>query len=241
MNKIYLALLFFVLSFCNAQSYFVTYKLRQISRAGINFETNIKTYLRGNGETSIYIEDYKKSVDNVGRNKNTLVMPTEDNPQYFKEFNKYKITYIDNIKFTLFNVTDTISKFDWKITSETKKILQYNCQKATLRFRGRDFDVFFTKDLPFSDGPLKFFGLPGLILEVLTDNSTDFFHYVAESVVLSNEKTKSVNYFENKEVISYAEFVKIYRKKYGESLTKIVTDNGETRPLSKGHREIMIE
>ena len=42
----------------------------------------------------------------------------------------------------------------------------YSCQKATLNFRGRDYVACFTTDVPISDGPWKFTGLPGLILKI---------------------------------------------------------------------------
>ena len=227
--------------FSSAQNYSVVYKLKQVSKVSRYYETNIKTYLTGNGEVSVYMEDYMKAIGNNTENSMVLVVPTDENPIYYKEFNKKKVTYIDDIKFTNFNVIDSVGDFDWIITNETKKILQYNCQKATLRFRGRNFEVFFTKDLPFSDGPIKFYGLPGLILEVFTDNNIASYHFVAESIKFTNNKSPIKNVFEKKEVISYADFVKIYRQKYQESLTKIVTANGETRPMTKGYMENYID
>lgn len=58
--------------------------------------------------------------------------------------------------------------FEWKwhITEETKMIGRFNCQKATINFRGRDYIAWFTKDIPVPFGPWKFQGLSGLILDV---------------------------------------------------------------------------
>ena len=58
-------------------------------------------------------------------------------------------------------------KFNWKIDpSEKQKIGEYNTQKATTDFGGRQWTAWFCTDVPFQDGPYKFSGLPGLIVKV---------------------------------------------------------------------------
>lgn len=57
-------------------------------------------------------------------------------------------------------------KFDWKIINEKTKIGEYNVQKATADFGGRKWTAWFSADIPFQDGPYKFYGLPGLIVKV---------------------------------------------------------------------------
>ncbi len=54
----------------------------------------------------------------------------------------------------------------WNITEETQKIHNYNCLKATTQFRGRNYTAWFTPDIPISDGPWKFKGLPGLLMSL---------------------------------------------------------------------------
>jgi len=54
--------------------------------------------------------------------------------------------------------------FDWKPEKGDSTICGYPCKKATTSFRGRDWTVWYTMDLPYDDGPWKFCGLPGLIL-----------------------------------------------------------------------------
>lgn len=56
--------------------------------------------------------------------------------------------------------------FGWKLSHERKRILSYDCQKAVCTFRGREYTAWFTPDIPLKDGPYKFSGLPGLILEI---------------------------------------------------------------------------
>ncbi|RQE01044.1 GLPGLI family protein, partial [Prevotella intermedia] len=43
--------------------------------------------------------------------------------------------------------------------------LGMECKKATTNFRGRYWEVWYTEDIPISQGPWKLCGLPGMILK----------------------------------------------------------------------------
>lgn len=66
----------------------------------------------------------------------------------------------------------------WNITQETKKIGKYTCYKATLKDSyiaasgkrlNKEIVAWFTPQIPYPFGPLKYGGLPGLILELQDD------------------------------------------------------------------------
>ncbi|SEW43637.1 GLPGLI family protein [Chryseobacterium wanjuense] len=57
-------------------------------------------------------------------------------------------------------------KFNWKVLNEKEKIGEYNTQKATTEFGGRQWTAWFSTEIPFQDGPYKFYGLPGLIVKI---------------------------------------------------------------------------
>ena len=63
--------------------------------------------------------------------------------------------------------------FDWIFTSDTLAVLGYLCKKATCLFRGRYYTAWYAPDIPLSNGPWKFNGLPGLILKV-EDSDRDY-------------------------------------------------------------------
>jgi len=63
----------------------------------------------------------------------------------------------------------------WTIGRDKKWKNGYMCQKATTTYLGRKYTAWFTPDIPFSNGPWKFGGLPGLILQVYDSKMQYYF------------------------------------------------------------------
>lgn len=68
---------------------------------------------------------------------------------------------------------EDIPKFDWSLLEHTDTVCGYPCYTAKTTFRGRDWTVWYTQEIPFAAGPWKFNGLPGLILKV-QDRDMDY-------------------------------------------------------------------
>lgn len=83
-----------------------------------------------------------------------------------KEFSDNSLTFTDNVGGDYLKYQEAMPRFDWKLTGEQKQVGGYACQKATCEFRGRNYEAWFTTEIPMNNGPWKFNGLPGLILEV---------------------------------------------------------------------------
>ena len=64
------------------------------------------------------------------------------------------------------HVVDKAPSLNWEIGSESKEIGGYTCIKAEASFRGRDYIAWFAPSIGVPAGPWKFYGLPGLIMEV---------------------------------------------------------------------------
>lgn len=87
--------------------------------------------------------------------------------------------------------TEVLPSFKWQILSESKEILGYKCQKAQGEFRGRKYIAWFTSDIPHSDGPWKFCGLPGLILAV---EDTDKY-FVFTCIDIKNNQSQPIRFW----------------------------------------------
>ena len=80
----------------------------------------------------------------------------------------------------LMEYSESIPQMKWKVQSEHKTVLGYDCQRATCEFRGRKWEAWFAAAIPASYGPYKFGGLPGLILDL--EDSTHEWHFTAQEV-----------------------------------------------------------
>lgn len=90
----------------------------------------------------------------------------------FKNYPNGKITSTDRIPLgETYKFSENKEKPVWRIGKETIKICGYDCTKAQTTFRGRNYTAWFASKITISDGPWKFWGLPGLILKIIDDKS----------------------------------------------------------------------
>ena len=59
----------------------------------------------------------------------------------------------------------------WILTTEKKQVKEITLQKATTTWGGRNWIAWFATEIAFQEGPYKFNGLPGLIVEVSDDQN----------------------------------------------------------------------
>lgn len=85
-------------------------------------------------------------------------------------------------------ITEDVNKLlTWQITGETKQVGQLTVTKANCRFKGRKYEAWFCADIPIQDGPYKFCGLPGLIIEMADSTGTVKFSFLGfKNVAVQN-------------------------------------------------------
>lgn len=93
---------------------------------------------------------------------------------YSDEFDEHEYKYEEN------------PDFKWEIAKkENKEILGFKVYAASTNYAGRKYYAYFTTELPIQDGPYKFCGLPGLILEIF-DEKNDH-HFLATGISKENK------------------------------------------------------
>lgn len=172
---------------------------------------------------------------------NVRVIKEKENNFFYKNIKNGTFTNIERIFFKKFTVIDSLNVFKWNLKSETKEILGFKCQKASLDYGGRIYTAYFTNEIPIQNGPWKFYGLPGLILEIFTKNDEMEFHISALSIDLNPKEIKFDNPFsKSKEIISRSNYEELYRNKYIE-FGNYRGENGEMLSMSKGKIEIIVK
>lgn len=128
----------------------------------------------------------------------------------FKSMTNGKMKYYDVNGVEKYWYEEAIPQIDWELTDSTKSILGYECQMATGNLHGRRWKVWFTTDLPVMNGPWKFSGLPGLILEA-TDNS-GLYNFTATGIQQTSRPMEPIYSADNYEKISRIDFLKAKRQ-----------------------------
>lgn len=57
-------------------------------------------------------------------------------------------------------------KQDWQLTTVQQTVAGMRCYQATTCYGGRNYVAWYSPDIPISDGPYVFAGLPGLIIKI---------------------------------------------------------------------------
>ncbi|SFE68973.1 GLPGLI family protein [Thermoflexibacter ruber] len=166
-----------------------------------------------NDSVSIFISEYEFVTDSVINNADrTSIQYITTLPYgYFdNKILKTRTSLLINERIGLdqYSYEDKLIN-SWKLSSDTMTIKGYRCNKATLAFRGRNYTAWYTTEIPFSDGPYKFSGLPGLIVSIADDK--DHIAYTMESFrKLKVPRIYKVAYLKKSRKITRKEYLQVF-------------------------------
>ncbi|MDO6491056.1 MAG: GLPGLI family protein [Cellulophaga sp.] len=174
-------------------------------------------------------DDSRFTFTPTGKNISTL----------FKDYNNGTFYSKHEVAYKYFVVKDSLNIFNWSIQNNSKEILGFKCQLATMDFRGRKYEAWFTSDLPVG-GPYKYDGLPGMILELKSiDNFISF-----KPIKIKNTKLKLAtleNPFDTKDALTWQDYKDLYKKKAIELLSYRPNENTGGVVSSRGGIELYID
>lgn len=196
-----------------------TYSLQM---KGVPSALVINSTLSANEHASLYEMDFLGNTNFKEEEDSEKGVVLSIKPKYndfiFKDYEK-RVTYsVERVQMKPFLVKDSMSIFTWEFKNEFKDIIGYKCQKAITTHRGRNYEVYFTTEIPYQTGPWKFCNLPGLILEVYSIDNV--FKITANKLEIKNVDVKIVNPFQQniQKAISWDAFIFEFKRKYNELL-----------------------
>lgn len=158
----------------------------------------------------------------------------------FKNIKENRFTNQTEIYGKQFLIKDSLNAKEWTLVNETKNIGTYTCFKATLSetyetqtitdqgelekvTKDRVTTVWYTPQIPISNGSEDFNGLPGLILEVNDGELT----LVCTRVVINPDESIEIKEPKNGKEVTQSEFDEIMDKKTEEMMENMRPGRGK--------------
>ena len=196
-NFLFVLLLISTFHIMEAQSFVVQYEYEKRVMKDSSETVSQNVYLNIDKEQSMFFSEAPYLADSImtadeekGKKINFKALPVDILTCFIqKKLSKKEVTYYSNefIEHEYKYVEKPL--FNWKISDEAKDILGYKTYLATTNYAGRNYIAYYTPEIPVQEGPYKFFGLPGLILEVFDDKKDH--HFLA--IGISKEKKINVD------------------------------------------------
>lgn len=109
----------------------------------------------------------------------------------YKNYPEGKLTHTEKICQDWFRYEEDMPQFEWEMTDSVANVLGYKCQSARCKFRGREWAVFYTEEIPLSEGPWKLHGLPGLIMKATDEKG----HYSFECIGIKSKASRPITIY----------------------------------------------
>lgn len=157
-----------------------------VREAELLFNENTSVFVHSKGKEPIV---YLNGVDQ----SDGFYVQDEIGNVIYKNFTEDSLKIREIVLLQPYVSSEAIPEMDWEITETTKEIGSFTTRLATTNFRGRNWKAWFTPEIPISDGPWKFSGLPGMILEVVSGNGDYKFLFKGIEMPVTTEETIAFN------------------------------------------------
>lgn len=155
----------------------------------------------------------------------------------FKKQNSAQVSFTEKIVKDNYWYIQDIDDLNWEILPETKEVAGFVAQKAKASFSGRDYTAWFTTEIPISEGPYKFRGLPGLILEISDNN--DYYTFKLNGFKELNDEISIEFEPEDYLEVSREKFLEI-KQEYAENPFIKMENSGITMGFQPGQKEKLL-
>src|SRR5690554_1857028 len=186
-KKLVVCTFFFKLICYSQQQFNYNFYIDDTVREGAlfyNAKENTAIYLDKISSTKRVIDKDEYNDDN---NTEIIVSDFSERSDLYFLKNNNEVLFTYNLLRINYLVEDKLPKIEWKLSSEKREIENLICYKATTTFRGRNWTAWYSPDIPINYGPWKFYGLPGLIIELKED--TNRFALILTDYVLNTKDT----------------------------------------------------
>lgn len=159
---------------------------------------------------SIYTAFQKLDNNNEGLKTTTVSISSKSgNGALYKNVNENYSLHVASGMGKDFLIKEDLKKYDWKMTRESKSIMGYEVKKATAIVDSvQVIEVWYAPSLVFVNGPDKYQGLPGLILEIKHRMNNDeelVIDYRVREIAIAKPKEK-IEVPKNGKTVSIAEY-----------------------------------
>ena len=173
-------------------------------------------------------------------------LPRKDGSCYVvKYFPANKLVCYDSAGLERFCYEEIPDEWNWLLSDSTKEILGYECVEASTAFHGRGWRVWFAPEIPVQNGPWKFDGLPGLILEAESEDGQ--YRFVATGLQQTDKVITPVYLADEYEKTSRMDFLKAKRSfmdnplgeinsRFGGDATTVSTQDENGNAISSNER-----
>lgn len=120
-------------------------------------------------------DDDTQSTAELSPKVNATIARKSGHDYIFTDLNNKTIDIYKDFARTFYKVNDVFPEIHWQLLPDKKDIEGIEVQKAIGTYRGKNWEAWYSPSIPYSFGPWKFTGLPGLVISVKDDTSNNFF------------------------------------------------------------------